>query len=55
MRQDSCDDVAFRVGDGTYAIVHLTWTSRQEPALYPSTQGLGGYRTLQTAIEAQQH
>ena len=37
MRQDSCDDVAFRVDDGTYAIAHLTWTSRQEPAPYPGT------------------
>jgi hypothetical protein len=32
------DDVAFRIDDGRYAIVHLRWKRRREPAPWPSTQ-----------------
>jgi hypothetical protein len=29
--RSGCDHVVFRVDDGTFAVVHLTWTTRQEP------------------------
>ena len=51
-RCNGCDDVAFRVDDGAYAIVHLTWARRQEPAPWPETQRLDGYIALKTAMEA---
>jgi hypothetical protein len=53
-RCKACDDVAFRVDDFTYAIVHLTYAHRRmpEPAPYPETQRLGGYLALKSAIEA---
>ena len=49
----SCDDAAFRLDDGTFAIVHLTWARHQEPASWPSTHC--GYTALETAIETRQH
>jgi hypothetical protein len=52
---EACDSVAFRVDDGTFAVVHLTWTRHQEPAPWPSTQRLSGYIALETVIDAHQH
>jgi hypothetical protein len=52
-RCGGCDDVAFRVDDGTFAIVHLTYTRRRrQDAADPWTQRLGSYIELVTAIEA---
>jgi len=47
----ACDSAAFRAADGTFAIVHLTWTHRQEPPPWPSTEIVTGYRTLEAAAD----
>ncbi len=51
----ACDHVAFRLDDGTFAITHLTWTSRREPLPWPATQRAGGYIALETLINDHQH
>jgi hypothetical protein len=50
-----CDRVAVRLDDGTFAIIHLTWTSRQERHPWPATQQAGGYIALETLIDNHQH
>lgn len=35
-RSRTCDDVLFRLDDGTFAQVHLTWSVERSP-LWPST------------------
>ena len=46
-----CEGAAFRADDGTYAIVHLTWTLRREPAPWPSAEIVTGHRALETATD----
>jgi hypothetical protein len=50
-----CDRVAFSIDDGSFAIVHLTWTTHQEPGPWPTTQRLSGYTALETAINDHNH
>jgi len=42
-----CDSVIFRVDDGTFALVHLTWAQHPEPDPWPETQRLGGFIALE--------
>jgi hypothetical protein len=41
--RSGCDHVVFRVDDGTFAVVHFTWTTRQEPDPWPATQRISSY------------
>jgi hypothetical protein len=50
-----CDEVIFRVDDGTFAKVHLTWARHPEPEPWPAAQRLGGFLALETAIDNHQH
>jgi len=50
-----CDRVIFQVDDGTFAIVHLTWTTRHEPDPWPATQRPGGYIALELLINDHSH
>lgn len=51
-----CDRVAFRLDDGSFAIIHLTWTSRGEEPPWPATQRAGGgYIILEMLINDHQH
>jgi hypothetical protein len=51
----SCDSVIFRVDDGSFALVHLTWAQHPEPDPWPDTQRLGGFIALESAIDNHQH
>jgi hypothetical protein len=51
-----CDRVVFRLSDGTWAIVHLTWTSNQPDAPpWPSTQRFGGLKAIETGMDQHEH
>jgi hypothetical protein len=50
-----CDRAAFRLDDGSFAIINLTWTSQGEPPPWPATQHAGGYIALETLINDHQH
>ena len=50
-----CDEVIFSVDDGTFAQVHLTWAQHPEPEPWPTTQRLGGFLALETAIDNHKH
>ena len=47
----ACDSAAFRVDDGRFAIVHLTWTRHKEPPSWPSTEIVTGYRALEAVAD----
>jgi hypothetical protein len=44
-----CDDVVFQVDDGTFAIVHLTWTGHLDRAPSPTTRRFQTIRALLSA------
>jgi hypothetical protein len=50
-----CDRVVFKVDDGSFAVVHLTWTTHQEPDPWPATHRLSGYIALETVINDHSH
>jgi hypothetical protein len=39
-KRDDCDDVLFRLKDGSgrFAVVHLTWTGKQDQPPWPATE-----------------
>jgi hypothetical protein len=47
----ACDEVAFQIDDGTFALVHLTWIRRQEPAPWPFAQIYRDYHALEAAAD----
>jgi hypothetical protein len=54
-RCSACDDVIYRVGDDTWAIVHLSWRGRTEPAPWPRTTRLGSFLALDLAASQHEH
>jgi hypothetical protein len=50
-----CDRVIFRIDDGSFALVHLTWGKHPERDPWPATQRLGGFLALESAIDNHQH
>ena len=54
-RCQGCDHVLFRVDDGTWAIVHLTWSSHTEPPPWPSTIRLGSFNAVDLAVAKHYH
>jgi len=50
-----CDDVVFRVADDTFAIVHLSWTSKPERLPWPPTTRLGGLIAVEAAMDQHEH
>lgn len=50
-----CDHAAFRLDDGSFAIIHLTWASHQKPPPWPAAQRADEYTTLETLITEHQH
>jgi hypothetical protein len=51
---NGCDDTVFRCGDGTFAIVHLSYT-RPDRAPWPATTRLGGFVALELAMDQHEH
>jgi hypothetical protein len=55
-RCSGCDDVIFRLAeDDAFAIVHLTWSGRLEPAPFPRTTLLPTFMALELVAEAHRH
>lgn len=52
---DGCDDVVFRVFDGMFAMVHLTWTLQPERPPRPQTTRRGSFMALETAMDQHAH
>lgn len=52
---DGCDDVVFGASDGTFAIVHLTWTLKPERPPWPQTTQLGSLIAAETAMDQHAH
>ena len=52
---EGCDDVLFRLDDGSFAIVHLTWTSRQESSPWPTTRRMASVPKLLQAAREHDH
>lgn len=50
-----CDDAVFRASDGTFAIVHLTWSGTPEVDPWPLTTRLGGLVAVQAAMDQHEH
>jgi len=52
---EGCDSVVFRASDGTFAIVHLTWTRKPETPPWPGTTRLGGLIAVETTMDQHEH
>ena len=52
---EGCDSVVYRASDGTFAIVHLSWTRKSETPPWPRTTRLGGFIAVETAIDQHEH
>lgn len=50
-----CDDVVLQVDDGTFAIVHLTWTGRPEAGHWPATRRVQSVVALGQAAGGHRH
>lgn len=55
VRCDGCDSVVYRASDGTFAIVHLSWTRKPETPPWPRTTRLGGFIAVETAMDQHEH
>ena len=53
-RSGGCDDVIFRVAD-RWALVHLTWTRRPEPAPLPTTLFVDSWSEAIDAARSRSH
>jgi hypothetical protein len=56
-RCGGCDSVCVSVAEGSFAIVHLTWSRHPEPPPWPETEITGGYAATELAqtLHAQRH
>jgi len=50
-----CDDVLYRLGDESFAIVHLTWSGNREQPPWPQATKLGGFVAVDLAIAQHEH
>ncbi len=51
-RYGPTDDVVVSLADGTFALVHPTWTGRVEPVPWPTCTRLGDAAAASDAIDA---
>lgn len=55
-RCSSCDDVVFRLGsDAGFALVHLTWSGREESPPWPQAVVLPTFIALESAMDNHEH
>ncbi|WP_460627718.1 hypothetical protein [Intrasporangium mesophilum] len=52
---EGCDSVVYRASDGTFAIVHLSWTRKSETPPWPRTTRLGGFIAVENAMDQHEH
>ena len=50
-RCGGCDEVLVSVADGTFALVHLTWSRRREEPPYPLVNAAGPWTEVVAALE----
>jgi hypothetical protein len=50
----ACDDVVFACGDGTFAIVHLSYQPDERPP-WPATSRISSYLGLELAMSLHEH
>ncbi len=50
----ACDDVAFACGDGTFAIVRLSYQAQERPP-WPDTSRIGSYLGLDLVMSQHEH
>jgi hypothetical protein len=50
-----CDDSIFQLGDGTWALVHLTWSGRQETTPFPLTYRVKSEAELRDLMAERAH
>jgi hypothetical protein len=53
-RCSGCDDTLFRCDDDTFAIVHLSWQSDEQPP-WPSTTRLPTFIALELVMDQHEH
>jgi len=51
-RCGACDEVLVTVGDGSFAMVHLTWSGHPETPPYPRSSFTGGFVATEVAQTA---
>ena len=56
-RCGACDEVLVTVGDGSFAMVHLTWSGHAEIPPYPRSSDTGGFVATEVAqtVHAETH
>jgi hypothetical protein len=54
-RCSGCDDLAFRVDDNRFAIVHLIWKGGQERPPWPSARIFSDWGALEDAARSDGH
>jgi hypothetical protein len=54
-RCSSCDDVIFRIDNDAFAVVHLTWSGREERQPWPMTVTLPSFLALESYVDSHEH
>jgi hypothetical protein len=54
-RCSGCDDVIVRVDNDAFAVVHLTWTGREESLPWPRTVTLPTFLALESYVDSHDH
>ena len=52
---EGCESVVYGGSDGTFAIVHLSWTTKRETPPSPRTTRLGGFIAAEAAMDQHEH
>ena len=54
-RSTDSDDILLDLGDGTFAVVHLTWSQRKERAPWPMTTTFESFEAFERDVMLPQH
>ncbi len=54
-RCSGCDDVIFRVDDDAFAVVHLTYSGREERQPWPRTVTFPSFLALESYVDSHEH
>jgi hypothetical protein len=54
-RCSGCDDVIFRIGNDVFAVVHLTWSGREERQPWPRTVTLPSFLAIESYVDSHEH
>jgi hypothetical protein len=52
---EGCDSVVYRASDGTFAVVHLSWSRKPETPPWPRTTRLGGFIAVESSMDQHEH